>query len=383
MSLCNTLVMWIMTLVLWVAIFLLILANALTWSLSARVGMICISAVAALVYGTVAVCFCRMNSYLRLAKAETVFAQMDYLFKSPPRIVMRIECFHFEEPKEEEKKEKDNKQRVNTSIGRDMVAPVGDNIVIPQPQTAAKQPSRFRLPNRVVTHSVSKDFKFRSWRDVSGTFKLSTPEEEKKKETAAIIEIILSSEVVLANDGTVDDFRTAREDFKDANRKDQFQSYSEAFIVNTFNKSYTILDTESMPLFLRPATLIFWGLLTLYSVYTTIADRYRTTRRLKCRKVISLRQDLYSGELSKRLSQFTPRIVTRTQTAVFSPSGAPQYIPAALDENPAEVSEILVEPPGEECFVPPPPLPVVRLAFPRETESEESRGISWFSMETL
>ncbi len=320
--------MWLVTMVVWGSIAFIIVSYTLNLSTSSRTGAIVWIVVAVLLYYILVLCSSNFRYFMGQTDASKIYEEMDQMFKSPPHIVMNIVCYHYET------RTTHTHHKGHTSTSTHTV--------------------------RVVTHTASQDFVYRSWRDISGLFRLDTSE-AAKDESMAFVKLELSTDITFSNDGTADDFNEARERFKAANRRDRFQDYSESFTIEGFKSNFMVQVTDVVPCCIKPAYFLFWSLLTFYSLYMMYVDQYCAKQKFAVRKVVSSRQDLNAGEMQRQLTYYNPRILTRKQTIVFNPSQPPQYIPmmpSAVGPDGTMLVPMGEPPaPGMVYFVAPSPAP--------------------------
>ncbi len=287
MSIIKEIIKWLISLTVWMSLVYIFIGVINSYI---NTGMIVWLVFGMILYWYMVLRSSNFKYFMRQTDARKIYEQMDQQFKNPPRITMKIECYHYQT--------KTTKHQCYTSTKT-----IGD---------------------RIVTHTTYEVFTYTSWRDVSGLFRLDI---SKTSRDRPFVKLKLATDVTFVNDGTDDDFSTARSRFKHANERDQHQDYSEELTVDGFNRNFMVRVTDVMPYCVRPLHFLFWCLLTFYMPYKIYVNLYCSRQHFKLRKVVSSRQDLNAGEIMRKLAYYYPRILTRKQLITFSPSQPPQYTP--------------------------------------------------------
>jgi len=242
--------------------------------------------------------------------AQKMFEELDLIFKQPPRLTMNNTCYHY------------GVKSVHYSGIR---------------WAGAIEKKKCRI----VTHTMTKDFDYFSWRDISGMLNFNNLDHN-----VAIVKLTLFSDVYFANDGTSDDYKEERDNFKTANKHDQFQEYSEEFAVDGEDRDFVITLGDNLPFCFGMAFYALFSLLPLQGLYGIYLDSCCVEQEFTIAKVVSTKTDLQTPEEAAKFAYFQPRIMTRDKLAKFS-LDYPEIININMHIKANQVlpSEIFIQPP--------------------------------------
>jgi hypothetical protein len=293
---------------------------------------IALAAVFAIIYYCETFCCSYCSYFSHLSDAAKSYEDIDKMFKSSPLVTMNVVCYHY--------------RQVHHSHG------TGRN------RTSSSS------TEKVVTHRSSQEFKYSSWRDISGEFKLDTSG-AMKDENIAYVLLDLSLDVQFASDGTADDYSRARLDFINRNRYDRYQDYSQINTIPNFHEHFLIQVTDQVPCLFGQGYFIIFGLLTFNAFYSTYVDCFCQRQKFMIKKVVSTRQNLNAPELQNQYAYYDPRMQMANQMVVFAPDQGPQVygisqpIPqqyANIQQAPSQLLFVAM-PQGNEVFQSPEGVP--------------------------
>eukprot|EP01022_Parablepharisma_sp_SALTPOND_P013508 TRINITY_DN1812_c0_g1_i1.p1 TRINITY_DN1812_c0_g1~~TRINITY_DN1812_c0_g1_i1.p1 ORF type:complete len:426 (-),score=15.19 TRINITY_DN1812_c0_g1_i1:112-1266(-) len=316
---------WTLNLLLWGGIAFVTSAYTVPFTSGAQLGGIIGTCLIGLIYYLNAFCSSYIDYFLHQTDVAKIYEEIDKIFKSPPMIVMNIECYHY----------------VTRTVH----------------SRSRKGGSRTRtVRRRVVTHRANQEFTYRSWRDISGIFQLDTSQ-AAEDENLAYVKLALDKKVSFANDGSGEDFAQARDLFKALNRRDLYQRYWESFNIDGFSNNFMVQVTDVVPCCFGLGYFIWWSLIGFHLFYVLYVDNFCHEQEFTIKKVVSTRQDLRNEEINRRYEYYNPRMIMKNQTIVFGkaqpqflslpPQGIPQqppegvlFVPAnLLTEQPQEVDD--------------------------------------------
>ncbi|MDR3548277.1 MAG: hypothetical protein P4M11_08460 [Candidatus Pacebacteria bacterium] len=296
---------WILNLVFWGGIVFVVIAHVGSLSDDVKNASICIVSISGLAYFFNAFAVSQCCEFMRYTTMESFCQYLDQVFKESPMIRMQTQSYHYD-----------------------------TRIVTYDTTRGGSETKQERL--KVITHSARQEFVYRSFRDVSGSMLFCPSEflESLKADSMAYVRLNISYEIYFANDGTGDDFVKVRRKFKEDNRRDTNQEYTESFLVGSLQssdeksaKNSMVVrirgDTESLPC-VGPWYNCIFTFLTLHALYQTYVARVFCERELKVQKVISTRQDL-SSVPACALEYYTPRLVMGKRQVLFKPQSEPRY----------------------------------------------------------
>jgi len=224
---------------------------------------------------------CSYCSYLSgITTASVTYEDMDKMFKGNPSVRMEIECYH--------------------TIHR-----------------------RKRGPEKVVTHRASEEFFYKSWRDVSGEFKLDTAL-GAVDDGASYILLTLSVEVQFAPDGTAEDYNMKKSELIQKNKFDRTQGFKLINTIPDFRESIFVQVSDRPPCCVGVGYFILFGLLTFNAIYSSYLDSCCNKQKFSIKKLISTRQDLNTPQMKSQYAYYDPRMVLGNQMVIFYPSQDPQ-----------------------------------------------------------
>ena len=317
---------WVINLVLWGGLAYIIIASLMELSKGAKDAAKAWIIISGIIYLLNAFISSHCSYFMHQTDAGKIYEKMDQTFKKAPSISMHIECYHFETRTVEHTDHKGVKTKHQEQV-------------------------------RVVTHTDAQEFSYKSWRDISGQFKLDITE-SMRDEDICYVTLSLAYEINFANDGSSDDFDRARKKFKEKNQKDKFQSYSESFTISGFEDKFLVQLTEDTPAMFGLGYFVFFTFLTFHAFYREFIDRHCHEQSFTIKKVVSTKQDLHAEELKKQYEYYDPRMVFKQQAVVFNPTQPPQFIPMMPMGQP-----VMGYQQPQIVYIPPPPPPPGTVLF--------------------
>ena len=314
---CRRVFSWIANILFWGAIALTIVAYAGGFD-----DMQSLSLILCVIFGIIyyiETFLCSYCSYLcGVTSTSGTYEDIDKMFKASPSIRMNIECYHTKHSGGGGGRgggggggrggNAGNAGRGGKGGGRS-----GGS-------TSSTNSTR---STRVVTHRASEEFSYKSWRDVSGEFKLDTSS-ATKDESVAYVLLSLSLEVQFAADGSGEDYNMAKSDFMRRNRFDVSQSFTQTNTIPHFRKDILVQVTDQPPCCVGVGFFMLFGLLTLNAIYSTYLDSCCHRQKFSIKKVVSTRQDLNAPQMQTQYAYYDPRMIIGAQMVVFDPFQAPQ-----------------------------------------------------------
>ena len=159
---------------------------------------------------------------------------------------------------------------------------------------------------RWYTHEENVDFKYYSWKDVSGTFHLDLSQTKKKP---MYLLLRVKNEIDFADSNTVDDYTRmkkelyARNASRDKNIEETEQRTYEGYQEYTLVK----LGKEDSCFFSR-CVLIFMMMISLGIVFCWKFEKRIISQSFVVKKLVSTRDNLLEGENSMKYSQQKPMV---------------------------------------------------------------------------
>lgn len=332
---CRRVFSWIANLLIWGAIAFVGISFGMDLASGAKNGSIAILIICAIIYYCEAFICSYCSYFMHLSVAAKSYEDIDKMFKSSPLVTMNITCYHYRRT-----------YRHRSRGGRSSSS-----------------------SERVVTHRSSEEFRYMSWRDISGEFKLDMSG-ALKDENVAYVLLDLNLAVEFASDGTAEDYSRAKLDFVSRNRYDRYQDYHQGNSLPSFQDCFLIQVTDQQPCCFGLGYFIFFGLLTFNAIYSTYIDCYCHKQKFTVKKVISTRQNLSAPEMQSQYAYYDPRMLIANQMVVFPVNQDPQVmtlsqpiaqqylnIPAAPSQNlfvaMPQGSEVMQTPEGVQPTMPP------------------------------
>lgn len=333
---CRRVFTWIANLLIWGAIVFVALSFAMDLSSGLKSGSVALLIICAIIYycETFICSYCGYFSHLSVVAKS--YEDIDKMFKSSPIITMNITCYHY--------------RHVYRHSGS------GNNY-----SSSSSE--------KVVTHRSSEEFRYTSWRDVSGEFKLDMSG-ALNDESVAYVLLDLNLAVEFASDGTSEDYGRAKLDFISRNRYDRYQDYHQGNSLPSFQECFLIQVTDQQPCCFGLGYFIFFGLLTFNAFYSSYLDCYCHKQNFTIKKVISTRQNLSAPEMQSQYAYYDPRMLMADQMIVFPIDQGPQVmalnqpiaqqylnIPAVPDQSlfvpTSQQPEVMQTPDGAQLLMPP------------------------------
>lgn len=343
---CYKVLLWLFTVLSWGAIAFIVTVHTLGFPPMVRIASIATLSVTMLTYYILALCSDNFRYIRHRTDAGKIYTEMAQLLSTPPRVVMHIACYH-------------NETRTSHSHSKHGTQSHSHTV-------------------RVYTHSASQGFAYRSWRDISGTFRLDLSAFDKG-ERIAYVKLHLTPEVTFSNDGSGEDFAVARSQFVAVNRRDVHQSYTEQLTVDGLRDNIMVQISDSTPCCIRPALFLFWCTLTLYPLYMLYVDSYCSEQSFSVRKVVSTRRDLNAGPVQQQLSYYDPRILARKQTVVFAPRvrhSTVYFVPAPYYVEKEEKSLSSDSQRTQGTYVPPAGMCEIQIGVTTEASNQATTDLA-------
>jgi hypothetical protein len=201
-------------------------------------------------------------------QAADAYEFMERVFRERPQWDLHVECYH------------------NTTV-------------IERSTNSQGRTKTRRHSKRVVTHTAHEPVAFRSWRDVSGHFILNSGEAMANVEIP-YVRLSLKLEFEWAADGSEGDFTAQSTRFKDYNRRDVHQDYSETKTLQDWTSHSLVRVSDYQPCCYSSVWYILFVLLTLAEVYKLHINKYMAVQEFTVRKLLSTRVDLNSPEFEPK-----------------------------------------------------------------------------------
>jgi len=307
---CRRIFTWIANLLLWGCIVFLVLSYVLEMPTSLNDLGICLLPIFMIIYYCETFICSYCSYFSRLTTVAKSYEDIDKMFRASPLVTMNISCYHYV-----------TRRRGGRGSGS--------------------------TREKAVTHSAVEEFKYISWRDVSGEFKLGILE-SKKNESAPYVLLDLSLDVQFSNDGTADDYNQKKEDFVARNKYDRYQDFTRENTIADYQNCFLIQVTDEEPCCFGLGFFIFFGILTFNAFYSTYLDCLCKKQQFTIKKVISTRKNLNAPELQSQYAYYDPRMQVGNQMIVFNPSQGPQVF--GLNHVPQQYV-VVQQPPPQTLFV--------------------------------
>lgn len=217
---------------------------------------------------------------------------MENLYYTPPSLIFHAVCYHYETRYYTETDSKGNSQtRTQTE--------------------------------RVVTHSEYENFRFCSWRDVSGCFLVDSEKFLKKEnEKKAFIKLELDLEFEFADNISRYDYEIQKSLFKMRNiYRDVHMDYSEAVDVSGFTRFNLVKISDETPACLNCGVyLIFTFIIPVIEFYKIYINSFCIQQDYTIKKVVSTRYNLNvpNPEFDARFQSEIPKLVIYGEETNFN-----------------------------------------------------------------
>jgi hypothetical protein len=226
-------------------------------------------------------------AYLRNKnKANGIHDYMKTLYAAPPSKTFHIECYHFDTQIIEERD-----TNGNTRARADRV--------------------------KVVTYKGSQEFRYYSWRDISGTFLLETGKLVKSKEKV-YLKLKLGMEIVYADDGTQTDYHIQRDSFYASHRwRDQYMNNWETSTVPNFQEHTLVRVSDNEAPFVNIGLFVLFTLLPFIEFYKIYVNMYCEDQIYNLRKLVSSRNNLNQSTHFEKYEQMQPKLCIYGQEIMY------------------------------------------------------------------
>jgi len=235
-------------------------------------------AFAAIIYLITAWCDPAANYLLNFTTCADVHDYMEKLFYTPIKKVMKIQCYH------------------------------NETVTITEKDSNTGESVTRTTTQRVDTHSAKEEFKYMSWRDVSGEFVIDIGG-ASSNHRQAFIKLHLPLQMQFVNDGTAEDFQRQKERFIERNKRDVMYDYEDYLTMDGYKKYNLVRVSDATPKFFGFYWYILSSLLTLSEFYKMYMDTYCITQEFVITKMVSSRQDLNAPQLLQNYIPMAPSIV--------------------------------------------------------------------------
>lgn len=244
--------------------------------------------------------------YLReTRKAVDIYPLMQHIFYTRPVIKMGIQCYH-NEMKKHTTKDKDGKT------------------------------STWEREEEVRTKSAQEEFRYASWKDVSGTWVFDT-QFARGRADVPYVSLQLSLEVCFAQDGTSQVYDTEKENFIKRNLTDEKYYYSKDTSVEGMVYSKMVRLSDSQPRFFGLIWYVIFTLLGVVDFYTAYIAPYCLEQSFNVVKMVSCNEDLNKAELREQDAHTIPTLRYNDKVRVFNKPSKSPY------EGPIPVAEPIIE----------------------------------------
>ena len=160
------------------------------------------------------------------------------------------------------------------------------------------------------THEENVDFKYYSWKDVSGTFHLDLPNTNKKP---MYLLLRVKNDINFADSITVDDYMRIKKDLyaRNANKDENIEETEE----RTYEgyKEYTLVKLgEDDSCFFNKCVLVFMLMCSLGVVFCWKFEKRIVKQAFVVKKLVSTRYNLLEGENYMKYSQVKPMVAVNS-----------------------------------------------------------------------
>lgn len=239
-------------------------------------------------------CFCSptFRYLINKHKADSIHKHMENLYYTAPTLTFHAVCYHY---------------RTHHYTERDSEGNVHH---------------RTRT-EKVITHSEYENFRFSSWRDISGCFLLDSEkflrEENEKK---IFIKLELDFKFDFADDISRYDYEMQKSHFKMRNiYRDVHMDYSESVDISGFTKYNLVRITNQQPACLNCAVfLLFTFIIPIIEIYKIYVNSYCIRQDYSIKKVVCTRYDLNApnSEYASIYKDNTPKLVIYGEETNFN-----------------------------------------------------------------
>jgi len=300
---------WTFNIIFWGVLALIISAYMLDMDSTIKSLSIALLGISGFIYYINAFFSPQLQYLINSVDSSEIYSDINKLFRAAPRITFSMVSYHY----------------VNTGLKRSMSL-----------RQSIRKNGEKKISSRIV-----QNFKFASWRDVSGAFQIRQSNGEQKNDIN-YIKLQLKYSINFANDGTKEDFINVRKKFKESSRKDAHCNYNEEFVVDDFTDTFMVQVNDEAPCGISSKYYVIWSIFTFHALYTMYVDRFCHEQEFVVRKLISTKRDLNKQEIAKELSSYDPKMLFKKKMILLG-QDKPIIIP--LLEKISEEPEIISQTP--------------------------------------
>lgn len=230
-------------------------------------------------------CFCSptFRYLINKHKADSIHNHMEKLYYTPPTVTFHAVCYHYE------------------------------TYHYTETDSDGKTHHRTRT-ERVVTHSEYENFRFCSWRDVSGCFLLDSEKFLRKENSQKVyIKLELDLDFDFADDMSRYDYEMQKTQFKMRNiYRDVHMDFTETQDISGFTKYNLVRITEETPACLNCGVyLLFTFIIPVVEFYKIYINSFCIQQDYTLKKVMSTRYNLNvpNEEFNNRFQNNVPKLI--------------------------------------------------------------------------
>ena len=222
---------------------------------------------------------------LNTSVSNTIYQLMESLFYTPARIIFKLQGYHNEIRKTSTNVNGKNNTKTETV--------------------------------RVNTYSETMNFKYMSWRDVSGKFELNISD-FKRDPNKALVKLKLTLEVELAKDGTQTDFDAQKEYFISKNRnKDQFYDFNQIETLDGLHLYNLVKLSDSGNTNISLCYFIISTFFCFAELYKKYLNKFCLKQSFIIRKLYSTKQNLNLADNFKPHLKRSPTIIINEKVVTY------------------------------------------------------------------
>jgi len=240
-------------------------------------------------------CFCSpsFRYLINKHKADSIHKHMQNLYYTAPSLTFHVVCYHYEVHHYTERDSKGNiHHRTRTE--------------------------------RVVTHSESENFRFCSWRDISGCFLLDSEKFLRNENREKVyIKLELDLDFQFADDITRYDYEMQKQNFKMRNiYRDVHMDFSENVDLTGFTQYNLVKINNQSPACMNCGLyLIFTFIIPVIEFYKIYVNSFCISQDYTIKKVVSTRYNLYDNNFNNNNNVYQneiPKIIIYGQETNYN-----------------------------------------------------------------
>ena len=159
---------------------------------------------------------------------------------------------------------------------------------------------------RWYTHEENVDFKYYSWKDVSGTFHLDLDQPNKKP---MYLLLRVKNEINFADSATVDDYTRMKKDLYARNAsRDEYIDETEQRTYEGYQEFTLVKLGKEDSCFFSRCVFIFMTIISLGIVFCWKFEKRIISQSFVVKKLVSTRENLLEGENSMKYNQQKPMV---------------------------------------------------------------------------